>query len=177
MIVLGIDPGLAALGWGVLSAEGARFRYVAHGCVRTARGELGASADTATRTREVLQAVETFIETHQPGVLAIEEFRYYGFAPTSMLQLGQVVGGLVELCRARKLELRQYPARTVKRSVAGSANAGKAQVQQIVTRLLGCETVRPQHAADALAVAMTAAMELRCEAPRQGWAWLRGAGR
>jgi crossover junction endodeoxyribonuclease RuvC len=101
-------------------------------------------------------ALATLLERHDPAEAAMEAFGFYGKAVTSSLQLANVVGMLRESLRHRGLEAAEYGTQEVKRAVAGNATADKAEIQRRVRLVLGLARVpRPEHAADALAVAIT----------------------
>ncbi len=157
MKILGIDPGLAALGYGVIDVEGRRMQLRAHGVLRTQRRQdLGVGRDLTLRIGALARAFEVVLDEHRPESAAIEEFRFYGKAITSSLQVANVVGMLREALRARGIPAAEYSARDIKRAVTGNANASKAQVQKLVKLHLGMTDLpRPEHAADALAAAIT----------------------
>ena len=162
MIVLGIDPGLASLGYGVIDVEGRQMQLRAHGVLRTKRRQdLGVGKDLTLRIGELAWAFEHVVDEHRPESASIEEFRFYGKSVSSSLQVANVVGMLREALRARGIPAAEYSARDIKRAVTGNANADKAQVQKMVKIHLGLrEPPRPDHAADALAAAITHACRL-----------------
>ncbi len=157
MKILGVDPGLAALGYGLLASDGPRLTLVVHGVLRTKRRHgLAIGRDLALRIGELARAFERVLDEHRPDEAAIEEFRFYGKSVTSSLQVANVVGMLREALRSRGISAAEYSARDIKRAVTGSANASKAQVQKLVKLHLGMTDLpRPEHAADALAAAIT----------------------
>lgn len=162
MILLGIDPGLASLGYGVLDVEGRRMQLRVHGVLRTKRTPgLAVGRDLTNRIGELARAFEQLVDEQRPEAAALEEFRFYGKSVTSSLQVANVVGMLREALRTRGISVAEYSARDIKRSVTGNANADKAQVQKMVKVQLGLrEPPRPDHAADALAAAITHACRL-----------------
>lgn len=162
MILLGIDPGLAALGYGVVDAEGRQLRLHTYGVLRTKRTPgLAVGRDLVNRIGELARAFERLVDEHRPDGAAVEEFRFYGKSVTSSLQVANVVGMLRESLRARGVPVAEYSARDIKRAVTGNANADKARVQKMVKVQLGLrEPPRPEHAADALAAAITHASRL-----------------
>jgi crossover junction endodeoxyribonuclease RuvC len=170
MILLGIDPGLAFLGYGVIDVEGRRLQPRAHGVLRTKRTPgLAVGRDLVNRISELARSFEKLIDDHRPEGAAIEEFRFYGKSVTSSLQVANVVGMLREALRARGIPVAEYSARDIKRSVTGNANADKTQVQKMVKVQLGLrEPPRPEHAADALAAAITHACRLPMLRPTGG---------
>jgi crossover junction endodeoxyribonuclease RuvC len=149
MIVLGLDPGLAATGWGVIIAEGNRLRHVAHGTVKTKTGK-----PLADRLLVLYEGLEAIIAAHGCGSAAVEEV-FVNTNPQSTLKLGQA-RGVVMLAAARGgLPVSEYATRLVKKAIVGVGSADKAQVHAMVERLLPGTKVTGSDAADALAVAIT----------------------
>ena len=157
MKILGVDPGLAALGYGLLASDGPRLTLVVHGVLRTKRRhDLAIGRDLALRIGELARAFEKVLDEHRPDEAAIEEFRFYGKSVTSSLQVANVVGMLREALRARAIPAAEYSAQAIKRAVTGRANADKALVQRFVKlHLAMAEVPRSEHASDALAAAIT----------------------
>lgn len=162
MMVLGLDPGLAALGYGLVRVEERRTRCVAFGVLRTRRRHgLTVGRDLVGRVGELAAAFQRLLDEHRPDEAVLEEFRFYGKAVSSCLQVANVVGMLREALRARGIPVAEYSARDIKRVVTGYPNASKAQVQRVVKLLLGLpKPPRPEHAADALAAALAYAGRL-----------------
>ena len=163
MIVLGLDPGLAALGYGVIGVQRSRTMLVAFGVFRTKKQvRLAVGCDLTIRVGELARQLAALLDQHHPDEAALEEFRFYGKAVTSSLQVANVVGMLRESLRARGVPTAEYSARDIKHAVTGYANAGKTQVQKMVQLHLGLkEPPMSEHAADALAAAITHAARLR----------------
>ena len=146
--ILGLDPGLAATGWGVIRAEGNRLAHVAHGTVRTP-----ASAPMADRLASLYDALAEVIAAHGCDSAAVEEV-FVNVNPQSTLKLGQA-RGVVMLCAARAgLPVAEYATRLVKKAIVGTGTADKTQIHAMVQRLLPGVTVVGSDAADALAVAI-----------------------
>ena len=146
-LILGIDPGSRATGFGVIEVEGNRLRYVASGCIRP---EPGAHPQ---RLRTIFRGITEVIERYSPQESAIEEV-FLGKSVSSALKLGQARGSAMVACVEHDLPLAEYPARTVKQSVTGSGSADKLQVQHMVRALLGLQGKLQSDAADALAIAI-----------------------
>ncbi len=149
MFVLGIDPGLAVTGYGVVDAGTLNPRPIAAGAIRT-----DADAPVAGRLAELYADVEALIAEHKPAEMALEQV----FVNRN-LQTATAVGrasGVVLLAAARSgIPVFEYTPSQVKLAVAGVGDAPKAQVQAMVARLLGLgDAPRPADAADALAVAL-----------------------
>ena len=148
MIVLGLDPGLAATGWGIIEATGNRLRHVAHGTVKTRTAE-----PLAERLMALYDGLATVIAAHGCAAAAVEEV-FVNSNPQSTLKLGQA-RGVVMLAAARGgLPVTEYATRLVKKAIVGVGSADKVQVHSMVERLLPGTKVSGADAADALAVAI-----------------------
>lgn len=147
MIVLGIDPGLANTGWGVIERRGSRLACLAYGCVTTDGGR-----SVAERLREIHRAISEVIGRYAPDECAVESV-YFGSNASSAFATGQARG--VALLAAASLVIGEYGPGEVKMAVVGTGSADKAQVQYMVKAILGLpHAPRPDHAADALAAAI-----------------------
>ena len=149
MIIIGLDPGLACTGWGVIAAEGNRLSHIANGQVRT-----DAKAPLAERLVRLEAALGEVIDAHRPGEAAAEEI-FLNENPQSTLKLGQARGVVLFAAARRGLPVAEYAARLVKKAVVGTGGAEKAQVHAMVQRLLPGVKIAGADAADALAVAIT----------------------
>jgi crossover junction endodeoxyribonuclease RuvC len=148
-VILGLDPGLAATGWGVILAQGNRLSHISHGIVRTP-----AAAPLAERLATLYDGLMNVIGDHGAGEAAIEEV-FVNANPQSTLKLGQA-RGVVLLAAARAgLPVSEYASRAVKKALTGTGAAEKSQVQTMVERLLPGLRITGSDAADALAVAIT----------------------
>ena len=154
MIIIGLDPGLACTGWGVIAAEGNRLSHVANGQVRTDPKQ--ALPARLVRLDELLGEV---IAAHSPAEAAVEEV-FLNENPQSTLKLGQARGVVLLAAARRGLNVGEYSARLVKKAVVGTGGAEKAQVHAMVSRLLPGAKIAGPDAADALAVAITHAHHL-----------------
>jgi crossover junction endodeoxyribonuclease RuvC len=162
VIILGLDPGLAALGYGIIDVHGSRMTPVASGVLRTKkRIDLAVGQDLAVRVGELARQFGELLDQQLLEEAALEEFRFYGKSVTSSIQVATVVGMLGESLRARGIPVAAYSAREIKHAVTGYANADKHQVQKMVRLLLKMDAPpKPEHAADALAAAITHATRL-----------------
>jgi crossover junction endodeoxyribonuclease RuvC len=162
MLVLGIDPGTALTGYGVVRGEpfGA-LALVECGVIRTS------ARDTLpVRLREIYDDVRALIERLQPDALAVEDVFYSRNVRTTVV-LGHARGVVLLAGEQAKLPVYEYPPAEVKKAVVGTGAATKEQVQFMVTRLLRLRTVpQPVDAADAAAVALAHIMSARV--PRLG---------
>jgi crossover junction endodeoxyribonuclease RuvC len=152
VIILGIDPGTAALGYGIVESSRGRLRAVDHGCLVT-------SPDTALPERllAVHALVDELLETHQPAVAAIERLFFSRNAQTAF-GVGQARGVVLLAAAQHGVPVVEATPNEVKSAVAGYGAADKEQVQRMVQLVLGMsELPRPDDAADALAIAVTIA--------------------
>ena len=148
MIVLGLDPGLAATGWGIVEATGNRLRHVAHGTVKTRADE-----PLADRLVALYEGLEAVIAAHACGCAAVEEV-FVNANPQSTLKLGQARGVVMLAAAKAGLPVAEYATRLVKKAIVGVGSADKIQVHAMVERLLPGTKVAGADAADALAVAI-----------------------
>jgi len=149
MIVLGIDPGTADTGYGVIQSSGSRLRALADGVIRTARG-----VAPELRLAEIHERVGELLDRHTPQAVAVEEL-YFGANARTAFAVGQARGVILLAAGQRGVPARSYTPQQVKAAVCGHGSADKQQVATMVTRLLGLrEPPRSDHAADALAVAV-----------------------
>ena len=148
-VILGIDPGLANTGWGVVRQSGPRFACLAYGCVST-------SADTqlAQRLAKIHEQVAAVIERYGPTCVGIETV-WFGQNITAAFATGQARGAALVACAQAGLEVGEFSPKQIKLAVVGEGGADKAQVQYMVKQLLSLQVEpRPDHAADALAAAI-----------------------
>jgi crossover junction endodeoxyribonuclease RuvC len=149
MIVLGIDPGTASTGYGVVESTGSRLRALEDGVIETAPG-----VRLERRLTDIHERICELIEAHRPDAIAIEEL-YFGANVRTAFAVGQARGVVLLAAGQRSLPSRSYTPQQVKGAVCGHGRAGKDQVGRMVARLLGLPSVpTPDHAADALAVAI-----------------------
>jgi crossover junction endodeoxyribonuclease RuvC len=149
MLVLGIDPGTASTGYGLVSSVGARCEAIDHGVITTRAG-----VAPERRLVEIHSRVCELLDDHRPDVLAIEEL-YFGANVQTAFAVGQARGVVLLAAGQRGIQARSYTPQQVKSAVCGSGRAAKDQVGRMVARLLGLPAVpTPDHAADALAVAV-----------------------
>ncbi len=149
MIVLGIDPGTASTGYGVVRSNASQLEVLDAGVIETRPGVAleRRLADIHTRVGELL-------DRHLADALAIEEL-YFGANVRTAFAVGQARGVVLLAAGQRQVPSRSYTPQQVKSAVCGNGRAGKAQVGQMVGRLLRMpEPPTPDHAADALAVAI-----------------------
>ncbi len=147
--VLGIDPGTAACGYGIVHESGGRLRAIDHGWWRTAAGER-----PELRLKTIYEAVAALIALHAPDAVALEE-SFVGADARTALSVGQARGAVLVAAASHGVECAEYAPARVKQAVCGYGRAEKDQVQRMVKTILALDDVpRPNHAADALAVAI-----------------------
>jgi crossover junction endodeoxyribonuclease RuvC len=154
MIILGLDPGLGTTGWGLIAADGNRLTHVGNGQIKT-----DSAMSLATRLMALDLALTDLILEHRPDGAAVEEV-FVNVNQQSTLKLGQARGVILLNAARSGMEVGEYAARLVKKSVVGVGNASKDQVHAMVQRLLPGAKIVGSDAADALAVAITHAHHL-----------------
>lgn len=149
MLILGLDPGLGTTGWGLIMADGNRLSHIANGQIKT-----DAKAPLASRLLALDAALTDLILAHKPDGAAVEEV-FVNANPQSTLKLGQARGVVLLNAARAGIEVGEYAARLVKKSVVGVGNASKDQVHAMILRLMPGAAISGPDAADALAVAIT----------------------
>ena len=150
MRILGIDPGLQTTGFGVIDADGSRLQYVASGVIETTREEMG---NLPARLRVLYDGIREVNARYQPTVASVE-IVFVNVNPQATLLLGQARGACVTALVSCDLAVAEYTALQMKKAVTGHGQAAKAQVQEMVRRLLQLPSVPRQDAADALGLAI-----------------------
>lgn len=151
MRILGIDPGLRTCGFGVLDVEAGQLRYVASGTIST--GHLATRALPA-RLQVLFQGMAEVVQTYRPDCAAVE-IVFVNANPQSTLLLGQARGALIAALVQAQLPVAEYTALQMKQAVVGYGRAAKAQIQEMVRRLLELPGLPGPDAADALGLAIT----------------------
>ncbi len=153
MKVIGIDPGTATCGYGIVHENDGRLRAIGHGWWRTPAGQR-----PELRLKTIFDGVEDLIAEHAPDAVAIEE-SFVGVDARTALSVGQARGAVLVAAARVGIECAEYSPSTVKQAVCGYGRAEKRQVQKMVKVILGLqEEPAPSHAADALAVAICHAL-------------------
>ncbi len=149
MIVLGIDPGLASTGYGVVTRRKGRLVALDGGVIETAAGPA-----LERRLADIHAAVAALLVEHEPDGVALEQL-YFGQNVRTAFAVGQARGAVLLAAGQRGVACASYTPQAVKSAVCGSGRAEKEQVGRMVGALLGLDAPpRPDHAADALAVAI-----------------------
>ena len=149
MRILGIDPGLAIVGYGVIDHVNGKFSTVAMGAIETPAG-----IDTEERLNMIYDDLNEVISTYQPDEVAIEELFYHTNQKT-VISVAEARGVILLACRKARLNMAEYTPLQVKQSVVGYGRAEKKQVMEMTRIILKLEKIpRPDDAADALAIAV-----------------------
>tara|TARA_B100001564_G_scaffold295814_1_gene261078 strand:- start:384 stop:881 length:498 start_codon:yes stop_codon:yes gene_type:complete len=146
--IIGIDPGLRYTGWGVIDIEGSYVSFVACDRITT-----NTKDPLPTRLTTLHQELTKIINLYTPTSSAIEE-TFVNKNPLSSLKLGHARGCLIAAAALTGLEISEYSANKIKKSVVGVGHADKSQVAMMVHQLLPKATIRSEDASDALAVAL-----------------------
>ncbi len=149
LIIIGIDPGLALTGYGIIKDEKGKCAVVTYGCIGTAGGE-----STASRLSKIYQDIRDIIIEYRPDTMAVEEL-YFNKNARSAFLVGEARGVVLLAAAHLNLEAFDYTPLQVKQSVVGYGRATKKQVKDMVKISLNLkESVKPDDASDALAVAL-----------------------
>jgi crossover junction endodeoxyribonuclease RuvC len=151
MRILGIDPGLQRTGFGLIDATGARLAYVASGTISTTEAPRG---DLPLRLKIIFEGVREVMQAYAPDC-ASAEIVFVNVNPQSTLLLGQARGAALAALVAGGLPVAEYTALQMKKAIVGHGLASKAQVQEMVRRLLGLPGLPGKDAADALGLAIS----------------------
>ena len=153
MKVIGIDPGTAACGYGIVHQSDGRLRAVDHGWWKTSAGDR-----LEARLKTIFDGVVQLIAQHRPHAVALEE-SFVGADARTALSVGQARGAVLVAAANAGVECAEYPPARVKQVVCGYGRAEKEQVQKMVKAILALQDLpTPTHAADALAVAICHAL-------------------
>ncbi|MGI6036682.1 MAG: crossover junction endodeoxyribonuclease RuvC [Limnochordia bacterium] len=149
-VILGIDPGTALTGYGVVASDQRKLHPLTYGVIRT-RADL----DQAQRLRQIYDALEALIDKYHPGVVVVEQL-FFNKNIRSALAVGQARGVAILAGAQAGLPVEEYTPLQVKQALTGQGRADKEQVAYMVKILLGLrETPKPDDVTDALAVAIT----------------------
>jgi crossover junction endodeoxyribonuclease RuvC len=149
MVVLGIDPGTASTGYGVVESVGSRLRALDGGVIQTRAG-----VPLERRLTDIHRRVGELLDTYRPDALAVEEL-YFGANVRTAFAVGQARGVVLLAAGQHGISLRSYTPQQVKAAVCGHGRADKQQVANMVVRLLALTTApAADHTSDALAVAI-----------------------
>jgi len=148
--ILGIDPGLASTGWGIVDSSGTRHSHVDHGMIVTASKD-----SPACRLRTLYHELVALMLTFRPEGMGIETL-FLTRNTSSAMPVAQARGVILLAAAEHNLIVKEFSPLTIKHSVVGTGGGEKHQVQEMVRLLLGLKEIpKPDHSADALAVAIT----------------------
>ncbi|MGI6226748.1 MAG: crossover junction endodeoxyribonuclease RuvC [Peptococcales bacterium] len=149
MIILGIDPGTAITGYGIIKVIGNRFHSLEYGCIYTQT-----EWSNEIRLKKIYEAISALIEQYQPDEMAVEEL-FFNKNTRTALSVGQSRGVVLLAGALKGIKVCEYTPLQVKQSVVGYGRAQKQQVQHMVKVFLNLEEIpKPDDAADALAIAV-----------------------
>lgn len=148
-IILGIDPGLANTGWGIVQQSGPRMKCVAYGCISTS-----SSMPLSLRLRKIYEQITAVVQRFQPTCVGIETV-WFGQNITAAFATGQARGAALVACASDGIRVEEFSPSQIKLAIVGTGSAEKEQVQYMVKQVLGLDAVpSPDHSADALAAAI-----------------------
>ena len=149
MIILGIDPGYAIVGWGVLDYNGVKFKTIAYGAINTT-----ADMKFSSRLEHIYDTISHIIAKYNPDCVAIEKLFFQNNQKTA-IDVGQARGVILLSAQKARLEINEYTPLQVKQSVVGYGRAEKRQVMEMTRAILNLKEVpKPDDTADALAIAI-----------------------
>lgn len=149
MKALGIDPGTATTGYGVLEGEGDAVKVVDYGCIKTS-----SKTPSSDRLQQIYSDIKQLISKHKPKCIAVERL-FFGANTKTAMAVGQARGVILLAATQAGLNIAEYTPLEVKIALTGYGRADKQQMQQMVKRLLKLDVIpKPDDAADALAVAL-----------------------
>ncbi|MDP2912847.1 MAG: crossover junction endodeoxyribonuclease RuvC [Candidatus Omnitrophota bacterium] len=149
MLILGIDPGLSATGYGII--ENSTLKLVEAGVIKTRP-----NTPIQERTRKIFDEISGIIEEHKPAVLVLEKIYSHYKHPTTAILMGHARAMACLVCGKFNVKLVNYPSTRIKKAITGNGHASKAQVQRMVQTLLKLKTPpEPVDISDALAMAIS----------------------
>ena len=148
--LIGIDPGLAATGIGVVTGDGRKVVDFAYGVIRTDQ-----KATTPARLDKIYSRIHELLTSEKPDLIVVEDVFSLDKYPRSGITLGKVSGVILLAAHHVKTDVVEIPVREAKQILTGNGNAGKDQLEKAVRRALGSpDAIRPNHASDALGLAL-----------------------
>ena len=149
MIILGIDPGTAAMGYGIIETKRGKYKALGYGCIKTTPKTL-----FPQRLKIIYQELGRIIQEYSPDIIAMEQLFFARNARTA-ISVGQAQGMIFLAAADADLEVLRYPPLQIKMTLTGKGRAEKSKVQKKIKRLLRLQKIpRPVDASDALAVAL-----------------------
>lgn len=158
-IILGLDPGTATTGWGVILVESGKNKYLAHGCIETP-----AKLELSLRLNDIAIQLNKLIKKYKPDLVAVEEIYFYNNVSTA-ISVAQARGVLLQTAASHHLPVHGYTPLQVKQALTGYGRADKKQMQKMIKMVLGMvDAPASDDAADALAIAVTCSHSYKMEA-------------
>ncbi|HPI67066.1 MAG TPA: crossover junction endodeoxyribonuclease RuvC [bacterium] len=155
-IILGLDPGYALTGWGVLKKEGQKLALIEAGCFTSDK-----SLPHPERLWQLSQKINALIKKYQPNLLAIEELFFFKNLKTA-LKVAEARGVILAAAHSQKIPIQEFTPLQIKQALVGYGRADKNQIQQMVKVVLNLKKIiTPDDAADAVAVAITCAHQIK----------------
>lgn len=158
MIILGIDPGTAIVGFGLIEkeAKNQKLKLIEYGCIETS-----AKFSTAERLKVIHEELSSLLKKHKPDIVAVEDIFFFKNLKTA-IKVSQARGVILFTIAEKRIAVAEFTPLQIKQAVACYGRAEKIQVQKMVKTLLGLDEIpRPDDAADALAVAICCAHSVR----------------
>ncbi len=149
MVILGVDPGLAHTGWGIVEMRGQAVRCRAYGCIRTSKDD-----ELYVRLYTIQKELDRVIERYAPVHMAVEDI-FFGQNVSSAVAVSQARGVVLALGGAHRLSVMEFTPSQIKQSLTGFGRADKGQITFMVRKILALDhNPEPDHSADALAAAI-----------------------
>ena len=149
MNVIGIDPGLATVGFGVIRTENGNIIPISYGCIRTS-----ADKQTSERLLEIFNEIASLFEKYKPEVIAVEKL-FFSKNVTNGLSVSEARGVIFLAAQQHNIPIFEYTPNQVKQAITGSGKADKKQMQEMIKRLLDLDEIpKPDDAADGLSIAL-----------------------
>lgn len=150
MKIIGIDPGTAIVGYGIIEYKNNKYNVIDYGCIYTDK-----DLKMSKRIRQIYDELELILKLHKPDFMAVEELFYFKNNKT-IISVGQARGVIVLCGEKNNIEVTGYTPLQVKMGITGYGKSDKKQVQEMVKRVLALDEIpKPDDAADALAIAVT----------------------
>lgn len=149
MIILGVDPGFAITGYGIIEQEGNKLTAIDYGCIRTE-----AKTNFPERLKKIHQELREIINKYKPAAVAVEDL-FFAKNTKTALKVGAARGVILLTLIQSKINIFEPTPLQVKQGITGYGRASKKQIQKMVARILNLKTIpKPDDAADALAIAI-----------------------
>jgi len=149
MIVVGIDPGLATVGFGVIQKIEEKIIPVSYGCIRTS-----APKQISERLLDIYNEIDALFDKYDPQTVVIEKL-FFNKNVTSAMNVGEARGVIILAAQQKQIPVFEYTPAQIKKAITGTGNADKRQMQEMIKRLLGLDEIpQPDDAADGLSIAL-----------------------